>query len=667
MQSNPNTVPEIKRVMRTLAVLVFGMASLLYTLGNGGHSLWDRDEARFSEATREMIETGDWIIPHLNGEIRYDKPILIYWLMSLPMRLGGVNEFSARFPSALAGALTVLLVFLMAERMGFGLSGSVVAAAAAMSSALLFVVSKAATTDATLTLTVTAAMFLYWEQRRRGFSWWRHLAFWVVLGLSALVKGPPGVAVVGLAVMCDKAWTLWTFRRENRPPVRSPHSALSTQHSALNTQPSVLSPQSSALSTQHSALNTQLSVLSPQSSALSTQHSALLCFCAGLAAFALVTLPWGWAAWQRTNGEFLRVAFGHHVMDRARESFEGHKGPFFYYVALLPLLVFPMTAVLLNAVRWAAGAAARRNAAVRLLWCWILPGLVVFSLVKTKLPHYMAPMLPALALMMGGWWAALEKRRRESKDAKDARDTKDPNDTKGLGGAKDRPSAEEAAVIPGTVWWCIGAVLMAALGVGVGIAVLLAPVLLFMADFSEWIGQERLIAQQPIFEMIPVISLVWGMVLSLALLGGAHFWWRMRPRLAIAWWFGGMLVANLILLAFVLPALEPMRPSKQIGQYLRENAPPGTYLMAAIYKEPSLMFYARRGMQEMGKDDFEEAIARLGKPDSPAALVATRPRWEKWLAAYAKPLPPRVSVRLQKSFYDFQKGKPLELVVVGNW
>jgi len=646
MQSNPNTVSETRSANLRIAGSIFVVALLLYLFGNGGHSLWDRDEARFSEATREMIETGDWIIPHLNGEIRYDKPILIYWLMSLPMRLGGVNEFSARFPSALAGALTVLLVFLMAERMGFGLSGSVVAAAAAMSSALLFVVSKAATTDATLTLTVTAAMFLYWEQRRRGFSWWRHLAFWAVLGLSALVKGPPGVAVVGLAVLCDKGWTLWAFRREG---------------GRMEDQPAACGTNAVCAAAERDGEDIAPPFCLP---------CVFMRLYVGLAAFALVTLPWGWAAWQRTNGEFLRVAFGHHVMDRARESFEGHKGPFFYYVALLPLLVFPMTAVLLNAVRWAAGAAARRNAAVRLLWCWLLPGLVVFSLVKTKLPHYMAPMLPALALMMGGWFSALEKRRRESKDAKDARDardTKDPNDTKGLGGTKDRPSAEEAAVIPGTVWWCIGSVLMAVLGIALGIATMVAPVLLFMADFSEVIGQERLIAQQPIFEMIPVAAFVWGVVLALALLEGAHFWWRMRPHLALTSWFGGMLVANLILLAFVLPALEPLRPSKQIGLYLRENAPPDTYLMAAIYKEPSLMFYARRGMREMGKDDFEEAIARLGKPDSPAALVATRPRWEKWLAAYAKPLPPRVSVRLQKSFYDFQKGEPLQLVVVGNW
>jgi len=451
---------------------------------------------------------------------------------------------------------------------------------------------------------------------------------------------------VGLAAVCDKAWTLWTFRRENRPSACSPHPALSTQYSALNTQPSVLSPQSSALSTQHSALNTQLSVLSPQSSALSTQHSALLCFCAGLAAFLLVTLPWGWAAWQRTNGEFFRVAFGHHVMDRARESFEGHKGPFFYYVALLPLLVFPMTAVLLNAVRWAAGAAARRDAAVRLLWCWVLPGLVVFSLVKTKLPHYMAPMLPALALMMGGWFSALEKRRQESVCS--------AGFSLSSGGAAATSRKTETDAVPGLVWWCIGAVFMAVLGIAVGIAILVAPFhLLFF--------------QQPILKIMFRVALVWGIVLAQALLGGAHFWSRMRPKLALTWWFGGMLAAHLILLACVLPTIESLRPSKQIGQYLRENAPPDTYLMAAIYKEPSLMFYARRGMQEMGRDDFEEAIARLGKLDGPAALVATRPRWEKWLAAYAKPLPPRVSVRLQKSFYDFQKGKPLELVVVGNW
>ena len=201
---------------------------------------------------------------------------------------------------------------------------------------------------------------------------------------------------------------------------------------------------------------------------------------------------------------------------------------------------------------------------------------------------------------------------------------------------------------------------MAAMGIALGVALVVAAILRFTPAC-------KLIAQHPILGMIPVAAFACGFALVAGLLGGAYFWWRMRPKLAITSWFGGMLAANLILLVAVLPALEPLRPSKRIGQYLRENAPPGAYLMAAIYKEPSLMFYARRGMQEMGKDDFEEAIARLGKLDSPAALVATRPRWEKWLAAYAKPLPPRVSVRLQKNFYDFQKGEPLELVVVGNW
>jgi 4-amino-4-deoxy-L-arabinose transferase-like glycosyltransferase len=604
MQSNSNTDPYVKPMsLRRIAIAIFAFALLLYLLGNGEHSLWDRDEARFSEATREMIETGDWIIPHLNGEIRYDKPILIYWLMSVPMRLWGVNEFSARFPSAMAGALTVLLVFGMALRMGFGLSGARVAAAATMLNVLLFAISKAATTDATLTFTVTAAMFLYWEQRRAGFAWWRHLAFWAVLGLSALVKGPPGVAVVALAILCDKAWTLWTWRRRNNPPPSSSHSALSTQHSAL-----------------------------------SVQHSALLRICLGLVVFLLVALPWGWAAWQRTNGDFFRVALGHHVIDRSTQAFEGHKGPFFYYVALLPLLVFPMTAVLLNAVRWAVGADARRDPTVRLLWCWVVPGLVVFSLVKTKLPHYVAPLLPALALMMGAWWSEW-----------DQKDIRDPRD--GVPG--ERPTRGNV----GRAWWTIGGVLMAL----AGIAVLAGDIIAMKRLTVGWSKA------YPSLRDLSAPLHAWGLLLSVTLFAGGCLWLRRRATRAVAVWLAGIVLVYVILTTAILPRLEPLRPSKQIGLFLRENAPPNTELMAAGYKEPSLMFYAQRGMREVSGKEAEEAIARLQDLDHPASLVITDGRWREWLKAHREPLPARVSVRLKGRFFDFQKGKPRDLVVVGNW
>src|SRR4030043_2456963 len=78
----------------------------------GSVTLFDVDEAVFAEATREMVESGRWITPTYNGENRYDKPILFYWLMAFLFKIFGVNEFAARLPSAVSGVLLCLAVYL---------------------------------------------------------------------------------------------------------------------------------------------------------------------------------------------------------------------------------------------------------------------------------------------------------------------------------------------------------------------------------------------------------------------------------------------------------------------------------------------------------------------------------------------------------------------------
>src|SRR4051794_31046099 len=83
-----------------IAVLALG----LNLAGNGRTGLWDRDEPRYAVCVREMRARGDWIFPTFNGEPRYQKPILIYWLMGLGMALAGDNPFGARLVSSLAGA-----------------------------------------------------------------------------------------------------------------------------------------------------------------------------------------------------------------------------------------------------------------------------------------------------------------------------------------------------------------------------------------------------------------------------------------------------------------------------------------------------------------------------------------------------------------------------------
>ena len=103
------------------------LSLVLNLAGNGRTGLWDRDEPRYAVCVREMRARGDWIFPTFNGEPRYHKPILIYWLMGLGTALGGDNPFGVRLVSALAGAGTVLGVWWLGRRM-FGPRGGRLAA-----------------------------------------------------------------------------------------------------------------------------------------------------------------------------------------------------------------------------------------------------------------------------------------------------------------------------------------------------------------------------------------------------------------------------------------------------------------------------------------------------------------------------------------------------------
>src|SRR5439155_13272615 len=94
------------------AVLIF------HTIGTWSVPLIDRDEPRFAEASREMIERGDYIVPHFNNQLRLDKPPLAYWAQVASYKILGENDFAARFPSTIAGALTAVLLLAWGSRSG---------------------------------------------------------------------------------------------------------------------------------------------------------------------------------------------------------------------------------------------------------------------------------------------------------------------------------------------------------------------------------------------------------------------------------------------------------------------------------------------------------------------------------------------------------------------
>ena len=566
------------------AGLVFGGSLALFLLGNGHHSLWDRDEPRYAVATREMIVKDDWVVPTFNHINRYDKPILIYWLMSLPMRLMGVNEFSARAVSSFSGACVVALVFFLSIRMGCDKQGALVAALTAMLNPLLVVIAKASTTDAFLTLTVVAAIALHWEQTRLGFRWSRHLLFWAVVGASVLTKGPPGAMVIGFVTLLG-----WAFSRKRLPDGEQ----------SINRDSSVPRPETTP-----------------------SWKDRLLRWGAGGLTFLAVTIPWAWAAWARTGGEFFEIAVGHHVIKRASSSLESHRGPIVYYLPVLLVSTLPMSAVVLMGLRraWCR----KNHAPERLLWFWILPGLVVFSLVKTKLPHYVAPLTPALALMAGLWWTAF----RENLHTENPQENTDVN--------------------PSRVWWRAGALLMISAGIGLGVGI------------GAFIHMN-------LFPPLHAPAVFMGALFGLGSLLGGVCWWRRKILPAVGSWVGAMVGILLVAVFWVLPVLEMFRPSKITVDWIHQRAPEGTQVMAVEYQEPSLVFYWGGFVEMLGKKEDKKGLNRLLSEDQPVALVTTERRWRKWLDRYETPLPERISTRFQRRFYNFQKGGWIRLVVVGNW
>lgn len=540
--------------IRQHTALLMLSALALYLAGNHLHSLWDRDEARFAEAARVMSLGTDWIIPYFNGKIRYDKPILIYWLMAPLMRLFGPNEFAVRLPAAIAGSLNVWLMYRLARRMGAQPDSAFTATLMFMVSPLQVLVSKAATTDAVLLSSVLGCINMIWDQRTHGgFRWLRHFGIWGLLGLSILLKGPPGILAVGAGWIAFAAWN------KLRP--------------------------------------------SPQVTVRSSPPLRIL-GATGVLFLLLVCLPWAIAAWIRTDGDFFRIAVGKHVVKRATDSLEGHSGPFWYYAPLLLLSLLPCLAAFSRADFRAP--AFRANQAGRFLCSWLLPYFVVVSIVRTKLPHYLIPVLPVpfLALALG---------------------------------MRDAPATWLSRF---AIWLQCVAGIAIAIGLIIvsresNIAELVLPAALAGAAFAA-AGAAPLLAKQS------------------------------GRQIRIAWC--ASMIGLLVLALGLLPRLELYRATKRIISALREQAPPSTELCAVGYHEPSLVFYWAQPiiMVSANAKTREEIAAWLADTSKPRALVIPAERWEKWQAKTSATLAAARLINVDQHLVA-QEGEWQRIAIVGNW
>ena len=308
----------------------------------GGWDLWNPDEPRYAEIAREMLTTHQWVIPHLNGEVYYDKPPLFFAMIAGTSKvLGGLDERAARLPSAIFGLLTLLLVYILGKEMAderTGLLGALVLA----SSGQYFWLSRRANIDATLTFTTTLTILLFMlgYQRDKGRILLYLLAY-LSMAAGVLVKLQPAVIVPALAL---GSYYLW--RKERR----------------FFLDPSHLP---------------------------------------GILLFAAVIGGWLLLAQREGGIEYLKGL----LFEKTALTFfktPGHDRPIYYYLYNFPGQFLPWSIFLPSAIIYALK---RGEKAMALPLLWFATIFLFFSLAEAKRGLYLLPLYPAAALMVGHLWA----------------------------------------------------------------------------------------------------------------------------------------------------------------------------------------------------------------------------------------------------------------------
>ena len=324
----------------------------------GGRSLNEPDEGRYSEIAREMIETGDWLVPHLWYLPHLDKPPMTCWLVAASMKLFGQNEWAARLPAALAGVSGVWAVFLLGCSMG-GRRAGFWSAVILQTSLLYFVMSRMLTPDILLTQFVAWAMYFFWRSwqaanaecgaRSAEFFKW-HLAGWTAIALGFLTKGP-----IALAIPLVAFATLAIFRRR-----------------------------------------------------VASGKIPLAGFFAGFALFLALAAPWFLAVFQSVPQSAHYMILGQAAGHLLGTTIKNRPGNPFYFFGILAAGLLPWTFLL----GWLWRRSEISNSALRaprsalakdgwlLLNVWAIFTFALFSFSRAKLPAYILPIFPALAVML---------------------------------------------------------------------------------------------------------------------------------------------------------------------------------------------------------------------------------------------------------------------------
>ncbi len=557
-QKNPGSglvrVIDFAVASHTRAVLLLIVAGLLFFLpGFFNIPPVDRDEARFAQATKQMVESGDFVDIRFQDEVRYKKPVGIYWaqaaVVETASKLGlpraQVRIWLYRVPSLIGAIGAVLLTYWTAlafvTRRGALLAGLLMC-----SSILLGVEARLAKTDAMLLLTTTAVMgamaraYLSWQRGddNPNPSWKLAFIFWTAMAGGILLKGPlilmfVALTVVTLAILDRSAAWLWRLR-----PVW------------------------------------------------------------GLMWTLVLVLPWFILIFLKAGDTFFADSLGSDMLNKVARAQESHGAPPGLYLLLFWVTFWPgatLAGLAVPAV-WRA----RREPGAQFLLAWLLPAWIIFEIVITKLPHYVLPLYPAIAILIIG---ALER----------------------------KVLSQGAWIVRGTAWWFV------------------LPLIIAVASIIGAISLLR----QPEF-------LAWPFGAG-ALIFGLFAWWMYddyRAERSLLNGVGASWFLAVCIYGVVLPSLTPVFPSVQVARALRSVQCVGPAAAAAGFHEPSLVFMV--GTQTIltngsGAADF------LLQGSCRFALVEWRE--ERAFAQRAETIGLRYDVATRIDGYNISTGKAISIAI----
>jgi len=511
----------------------------------------DRDEARFAQATKQMVETGDFVDIRFQEDVRYKKPVGIYWMQAasveafkaLGLPRAEVRIWVYRIPS-LIGAIGAVLLTYWAALAFVTRRGAVFAALMMCSCVLLSAEARLAKTDAMLLLTVVAAMgalarvYLSWQRgedpEHPPWSW--PIIFWTALAGGILLKGPLILMFAGLTILA-------------------------------------------------------LGILDRSASWLRRLRPVW-----GLIWMLVLVLPWFIAIYWRAGGTFFTDSVGGDMLSKLAAQ-ESHGAPPGLYLLLFWITFWPgapLAGMAAPAV-WRA----RREPGAQYLLAWLVPSWIVFEMVLTKLPHYVLPLYPAIAILTAG---ALERR-----------------------------VLSRSWLMKGAAWWFAIPALASILAV-VGAIVL---------------------TRQPAFVAWPL--------LAVAMIFGLFAWWLYEDGRAERSLLNAVVAALFLAFAIygvVLPRLNTLFPSAEFARALRYAVCVKPKLASAGFDEPSLVFMTDTSTlltDGSGAADF------LSQGSCRFALVEQRS--ERAFVQRAEAIGLRYNVATRIEGYNISRGKPVSIAV----